>query len=150
MRDIRWARRGFVASLLIAGAGTLAAKLGSWLHLSPVNSGDYEVVAQWAIPAGGKGLIISVTPRSTIEELRLLGKRLQKQFRTQDNVTVMIFDDAEAARQVRRGSRIVGEKSFQAAVVHQRAMYLKSSPRGEDSFTIYKSYPVVSEVIRFG
>ena len=67
-----------------------------------------------------------------------------------DNVVVMIFDDANAAREVRRGSRIVSETEFQAALVHQRAMYLKSSARDEDSFTIYDSYPNISEVIRFG
>lgn len=150
MPDIRWARRGFVASLLIGGAGTLAAKWGSWLHLSPVDSGGYQVIAQWAIPAGGKGLIVAVSPSSTIEELRAFGKRLQKQFRTAKNASVMIFDDAEAARQVRRGYRVIGEKRFQAALAHQRGMYLKSSSRGEDSLTIYKSYPVVNEVIRFG
>jgi hypothetical protein len=62
----------------------------------------------------------------------------------------MVFDDPMAARQVRRGSRIIGEVRFQAALLHQKAMYLKSSARGEHSFTIYDVYPVPREVIRYG
>jgi len=150
MRHSRWARRRFVASLLIGGTAAIAAKWGSWLDPSPASTGEYELIAQWAIPAGGQGLIIAVSPGFTIEELRALGKRLQKQLRALENVTVMIFDDADAAREVRVGYRVIGETRFQTALAHQRGMYLKSAPRGEDSFTIYKSYPVVTAVIRFG
>lgn len=145
---VRWGRRGLIASLLV-GAGTLAVKSVSWLPFSASDGGEYQVIAEWEIPAGGKGMIIAIRPHYGFEELRALGKRLQKQFRVLDNATVMVFDDADAARQVRRGSRIVGEKSFQAALIRQRAMYLKSTPRGEDSFIIYKSYPTVDEVIQF-
>jgi hypothetical protein len=149
-RRARWGRRGVIASLLL-GTGTLAAKSFSWLQFSPTDGGeDYQVIAQWQVPTGGKGLIIAISPGSTLEELRALGKRVQERFHGVDNVAVMIFDDANAARKVRRGSRIISETEFQAALVHQRAMYLKSSARDEDSFTIYDSYPNISEVIRFG
>jgi len=66
-----------------------------------------------------------------------------------DNAIVMVFDDAEAARQVRRGSRVIGEERFQAALRHQRAMYLKSTGRGEQSLIIYDPYPVAREVIGY-
>ena len=145
---VRWGRRGVVASLLV-GAGALAVKSLSWLHISPSNDGEYQVIAEWHIPAGGKGMIIAIRPHYGREELRTLAGLLRKRFGGLDNTAVMIFDDANAAREIRRGSRIVGETGFQAAVVHQRAMYLKSLPRGEDSFTIYKTYPTVDEVIRF-
>lgn len=145
----RWGRRGVIASLLL-GMGTLAVKSFSWFQFSPTDGGDYQVIALWQVPSGGKGLIIAISPGSTLEELRALGKRVQERFHGVDNVAVMIFDDANAARKVRRGSRIVSETEFQAALVHQRAMYLKSIPRDEDSFTIYDSYPNISEVIRFG
>lgn len=42
-----------------------------------------------------------------------------------------VFVIAAAARLVRKGSRTVAEKQFQTALFHQRAMYLKSSSRGE-------------------
>jgi hypothetical protein len=93
--------------------------------------------------------MIAISPHSTLEDLRALGKNLQDKFHSMDNIAVMVFDDADAARLVRKGSRKVDETRFQAALLHQRAMYLKSLPRGEESFTIYKSYPVVDEVIRF-
>jgi hypothetical protein len=61
-------------------------------------------------------------------------------------MVVMVFDDARAARDVRRGSRHIGEARFQAALAHQRAMYLKDAARGEHTFTILV-YP--KEVIHF-
>ena len=143
-----WGRRGVIASLLI-GMGTLAVKSFSWLHFSPADGGEYQVIAEWHAPTGGTGLIIAISPHSSSEELRVLGSRLQEQFRRLDNAAVMIFDDAEAARRVRKGSRNVDEARFQAALFHQRAMYIKNASRGENSFTIYKSYPVVGEVMRF-
>jgi hypothetical protein len=144
----RCRRRGVIASLLI-GLGTLAAKSFPWFHFSPADGGEYQVIAEWQIAAGGKGLMIAISPHSAPEELRDLGKRFQDRFHGVDNAAVMIFDDAAAARLIRKGSRKVDETRFQAALIHQRAMYLKSASRGEDSFTIYESYPVVGEVMRF-
>ena len=145
----RWGRRGVIVSLFL-GMGTLAVKSFSWFQFSPADGRDYQVIAQWQVPSGGEGLIIAVGSHSSREKLRDLGKRLQERFHGVDNVVVMIFDDANAAREVRRGSRIVSETEFQAALVHQRGMYFKSSARDEDSFTIYDSYPNIGEVIRFG
>jgi hypothetical protein len=147
-RSARWGRRGVIASLLV-GMGTLAAKSFSWLHFSPADGGEYRVIAQWEIAAGGKGLMIAISAHSAPEELRALGNRLHDKFHSVNNAAVMIFDDTAAAREVRKGSRNVDETRFQAALIHQRAMYLKSAGRGENSFTIYKSYPVVGEVMRF-
>ena len=143
----RWGRRGVIASLLI-GAGTLAVRSFSWLNVFPGHRGEYQVIVEWE-NAAGKGLMIAISPQSTLEELRALGKRLQGRFRGVEDVAVMIFDDAGAALQVRKGSRNIGETRFQAALRHQRAMYLKSLVRGEESLTVYKSYPVVGKVIRF-
>lgn len=107
------------------------------------------MTAEWQSAADSKGLMIAISPHSTEEELRGVGKRLHDKFRgVNNNVAVMVFDDATAARQVRKGSRNVDEARFEAALIHQRAMYLKSASRGEESFTIYKSYPAVAEVIR--
>ena len=145
----RWGRRGLIASLLI-GAGTLAAKSFAWLNFSSAHGGEYQVIVEWENAAADKGLMIAISPDSTLEELRALGKRLQGRFHGVDNVAVMIFDDAGAALQVRKGSRNVDEVRFQAALRHQRAMYLKHSDRGEETLTVYKSYPVVGEVIRYG
>jgi len=147
-RSALWGRRGVIASLFF-GLGTLAAKSFSWLHFSSADGGEYQMIAEWPIAAGGKGSMIAISPHLAPEELRVLGKRLQDEFHDVDNAAVMIFDDAAAARQVRKGSRNIDETRFQAALIHQRAMYLKSADRGEDSFTIYQSYPVVSEVMRF-
>ncbi|MGH2351279.1 MAG: hypothetical protein ACRDJN_06655 [Chloroflexota bacterium] len=58
-------------------------------------------------------------------------------------------DDAEAAREVRRGSRVIGERRFEAALLHQRAMYLKQMARGEDRLVMYGRYPEVREVVRY-
>ena len=144
----RWGRRGVIASLLI-GAGTLAAKSFAWLNFSSAHGSEYQVIVEWENAAAGKGLMIAISPDSTLEELRALGNRLQGRFHGVDNVPVMIFDDAGAALQVRKGSRIVDEARFQAALRHQRAMYLKSLDRGEETLTVYQSFPVVGEVIRF-
>jgi hypothetical protein len=147
-RRSRWGRRGVIALLLI-GMGTLAVKSVSWLTFSLAGGGEYQVITEWQSATGGKGLMIAISPHSTFEELRAVGRRLRDKFHSVDNAAVMVFDDAGAAREVRRGSRVVGETDFQAALVRQRAMYLKSTPRGEDSFTIYRAYPAVAEIIRF-
>ncbi|MGH7929898.1 MAG: hypothetical protein ACREQV_19115 [Candidatus Binatia bacterium] len=146
-QSARWKRRGVIASLLL-GMGTLAVKLSSWFSSSEGQGQGYQVIAQWQVPTGGEGLIIAIDPDSSPKKLRELGKRLREKFRRVENVAVMIFDDANAAREVRRGSRTVTEAKFQAALVHQRAMYLKSTPRDEDRFIIYRAYPAVAEVIR--
>jgi hypothetical protein len=62
----------------------------------------------------------------------------------------MVFDSAEAGRQVRRGSRIVGERGFQEALTHQRAMYLKDTSRKEHTLTLYAVFLQPREVIRYG
>ncbi len=105
----RWGRRGVIASLVV-GIGTLAAKSFSWFYFSPADGGDYQVIAQWQIAAGGEGLIIAISPHSTLEKLRAFGRNLHDRFHGLDNVAVMIFDDAAAARQVRKGFRMVAEK----------------------------------------
>jgi hypothetical protein len=144
----RWRRRGVITSLLI-GAGILAVKSFSWLNFSSAHGREYQVIAEWENAAASKGLMIAISPHLTLEELRALGKGLQDRFHGVDNAAVMIFDDAGAALQVRKGSRNVDETQFQAALRHQRAMYLKSLARGEETLTVYKPYPVIGEVIRF-
>ena len=144
----RWGRRGALV-LLLVGTVTIAAKSFSWFHFSSADRGDYQVIADWQSAPDSRGLMIAISPHWARQDLRALGKQLQNKFHNVDNVVVMIFDDAAAARLIRKGSRTVTEKQFQRALLHQRAMYMKSSSRGEDSLTIYKSYPVVGEVIRF-
>lgn len=140
-------RRGFVLSML-AGAGA-AVTAGWWRFRTAATAPRaYEDVVRWGIP-GGEGRFIAVGPGPSPDELRGLGERLRREFRRMDSAVVMVFDDPEAARQVRRGSRIIGEEPFQAALRHQRAMYLKSRAKGEESFTIYDRYPSTQEVIPY-
>jgi hypothetical protein len=129
-----------------------AAAIGTgWLlkHSSlPSAGGKYQEVARWRLP-GGEGQFIAVGPEPTLDELRALGGRLREEFRHLDNAVVMVFDDPEAARQVRTGFRTLGEEGFQRALTHQRAMYLKSTARREHRLTLYGSYPEVRELIRY-
>lgn len=140
-------RRGFVLTML---AGAAAAVTAGWwrLRTALTAGGRYEDVARWRIP-GGEGRFVAVGPGPIPDELRALGERLRQEFRPMDSAVVMVFDDPEAARQVRKGSRIIGEEPFQAALRHQRAMYFKSRAKGEESFTIYDPYPSAREVIRY-
>lgn len=121
--------------------GRLSATTGRW---------DYQVVARWRIPGGGRGLIIAVGADPTHEALRLLGEQLKDEFGHLEDAVVMVFDDAEAARLVRQGSGVVDEKKFRKALLHQRAMYLRSSARGVHSLTIYDTYAEPHEVIHYG
>lgn len=146
---IRWRNRWVIALLLII-MGALLSSILSWQSMTSQHDNGYEVIAEWPIAAGGQGSIIAVGPNFTSEQLRRLGRRFHERFTNTANAVVMIFDNAEAARTVRRGSQNVDENRFQSALTHQRAMYLKVSGGREDSLTIYKSYPTVSETIRFG
>ncbi len=105
-------------------------------------------VARWRHPAG-EGRFIAIRARPTRTELLALGEVLRREYGQHDNIVVMVFDDPAAAREVRRGSKIIGEARFQAALAHQRAMYTKDRARGVHSFTIYQNYPVPHEVIRY-
>lgn len=133
---------------LLAGAGAVGAAVLAALRSSHADGRAYQVVARWGIP-GGEGRFIAVASKPTPEKLRALGERLRDEFHRLDNAVVMVFDDPEAARQVRRGSRIIGEERFQAALRHQRAMYVKETARAEHSLLVYDRYPSVREVVRY-
>lgn len=143
----RTLRRSLLASLL-AVTGAVAAALWGW-RPRVADGGGYREVARWRIP-GGEGRFVAVGLNPSLDELRALGERLREELRDRDNAVVMVFDDPEAARQVRRGSRYIGEERFQAALAHQRAVYIKQAGRGEHSLSIYERYPtVVREVVRY-
>jgi hypothetical protein len=104
---------------LVAAAGAMAAAVWQWRP--PAADGDgHQTVARWVIP-GGEG-------RCGV---------------------AMIFDDLQAARDVRHGSRNLGEERFRAVRRHQRAMYVKHAARGEESFVVYTDYPSVRETLRY-
>lgn len=110
---------------------------------------QYQRVIGWSYQEGGGGLFVATKPSPKIEELRALGRMLSLEFRNQENMAIMVFDAVWAARDASRGSRKIGEKRFQAALSHQKAMYFRQSARAENSFNIYDNYPKVREVIRF-
>ena len=144
----RWERRGLLLSVAL-GASALVAGVIATLRGSPADGRGYREVARWRIP-GGEGRFIAVEPEPTPAELRALGERLREEFRQMEDVVVMVFDDAQAAREVRRGSRVIGEPRFRAALARQRAAYLKQSRRQEESLTIYDRYPdAAREVVRY-
>lgn len=140
-------RRGILLALPL-GVGTLATGVLAALGASRGNRREYEEVARWRLPAG-EGRFITVGPDPTPDALRALGERLREEFRRLDNAVVMIFDNLEAARDARQGSRVIGEERFQAALLHQRAMYVKQSERGEHRLVIYDRYPNSQEVIQY-
>lgn len=141
-------RRGIVLGMLGGLGAVIAAVISGVRFPAGIFAGrGYERVASWKFP-GGEGLFIATEAGPTPEDLRILGSKLRDEFRDRHNMVVMIFDDARAAREVSRGSRIIGEEKFQAALAHQRAMYLKETDRKEHSLTIYARYPVKREVIR--
>jgi len=105
-------------------------------------------VARWKVP-GGEGRFIAVGPAPSAEELLAVGGRLREEFGRLEHGIVMIFDDPEAAREVRRGSRNIGEERFEAALRHQRAMYVKQTARGEESLVLYAEYPTARGTVRY-
>jgi len=139
-------RRSVLASLL-AGAGAVVAGLWAWRPRAADGRG-YREVARWKIP-GGEGRFIAVGPAPSAEELLAVGGRLREEFGRLEHGIVMIFDDPEAAREVRRGSRNIGEERFEAALRHQRAMYVKQTARGEESLVLYAEYPTARGTVRY-
>lgn len=139
-------RRGTLAAL-VGAAGAVAAAVWRWRPDAAGGDG-YQVVARWAIP-GGEGRFVAIRPDPGRENLRALADRMREDFSHHENAVAMIFDDVQAARDVRRGSRNLGEERFRAALRHQRAMYLKQTVRGEESLVVYTDYPTVRETLRY-
>lgn len=133
---------------LLAGAGAMAATVIWRWRRRPVDGRGYHEVARWRIP-GGEGRFIATTPAPTTDELRDLAERLRQESAGVNNAVVMVFDDVGAARDVRRGSRYTGEERFQAALAHQRAMYVKQAARGDHRLVVYDRYPSAREVVRY-
>lgn len=129
-------RRRFLG-YLAGSLGALAASGLFWMGQRVDPQGPYQVVDQRELAIGGLGLFISVDRGLPRESLRAVGYGLRTQFQQQPNVVVMVFDDPEAARTVRKGSRVVGEEPFQNALNHQVAFYLKDSRTGQHALTIY-------------
>lgn len=121
--------------------------IGGW-RLRAADGGGYAILARWVIP-DGEGRFVVIRPEPNDGDLRALADRLREDFSRHDNAVAMVFDDREAARDVRHGSRNVGEERFRAALRHQRAMYLKHATRGEESFVVYAEYPLVRETLRY-
>lgn len=139
-------RRGALAAL-VGAAGAMAAVVWGWRRQAAGGASDH-IVARWAIP-GGEGRFVAIGPDSGTRDLRALADRMREDFAGHENGVAMIFDDAPAARDVRRGSRNLGEERFRAALRHQRAMYVKHAARGEESLVVYTDYPVVRETFRY-
>lgn len=138
------ARRTSRRSLLKYALGTLGslAAPSADVALSPSRStASYRVVDRRDLSGGGTGLFIAVAPGLTGEGLKALGEQLRAEFHWQPNLAVEVFDDVEAARTVRAGSRVVGEEPFTAAKAHQRASYRKNARSGQDVLTIYGESP---------
>lgn len=102
-------RRGVLAAVIAAAGAAGSGVWGWWLRAA---GGDgYEVVATWRIP-GGEGWFVVVPPEPDDGALRALVERLRTRFSAHENGVAMIFDDPQAARDVRRGSRNLGEERF--------------------------------------
>ena len=140
-------RRGLLTSVL-AGAGAVAATVMWGSRPRAAHGRGYQEVAWWRV-SGGEGRFIAVGPDPTGDELRALGEHLREEFRRLENAVVMVFDQPEAARLVRQGSKTIGEEPFKTAIHHQRAMYVKQPARNEHRLVIYDSYPRIREEIRY-
>lgn len=139
-------RRGALAALVTA-TGSIATVVWRWRP--PATGGEgYQVVARWTIP-GGEGRFVALRPDPGANGLHAVAERIREDFARHENGVAMIFDDVQAARDIRRGSRHLGEERFRAALRHQRAMYLKRAARGEESFVVYTDYPLVRETFRY-
>lgn len=121
----------------LGSLGSLAAPGADVALWPPKPAAAYQVIDRRELSGGGSGLFVAVPAGLTREGLRALGEQLREEFQGQSNVVVEIFDDAEAARTVRTGSRIVGETRFAAARAHQRASYRKNAKSGQHVLTLY-------------
>jgi predicted amidohydrolase len=139
-------RRGALAAL-VATVGAGVAVIWGWRPRAAGGDG-YQVGARWII-SGGEGRFVVIRPEPSGGDLRAIADRLREDFSRHENGVVMIFDDPQAARNVRHGSRNVSAERYRAALRHQRAMYLKHAARGEESLVIYTDYPAVRETLRY-
>ena len=129
-------RRHFLG-YLAGSVGTLAASSLFWMRRDDATRGPYRIVDRRSLPIGGLGLFVSVDKDLATGSLKAMGEKLSHEFRKQPNMVVNIFDDADAARIVKKGSRIVGEEQFKTAMDHQVASYIKDSRTGQHALTLH-------------
>ena len=123
-----------VGVLTLAGAAAGAIRSGLVARLAGYEGPGYEVVDRWELRSGGHGMYVAVGPGLTPEDLRRLGERLRDEAGREPGAVVMVFDDAQAARTVRTGARVVGNDAYERAIPHQLAIYVKQA--GSSTLTI--------------
>jgi hypothetical protein len=128
-----------ILALVGAGAGAIGSGLAP--RLAGYGGPGYEVVDRWELRGGGYGMYVAVAPGLTPEDLRRLGERLRDGTAREPGAVVIVFDDAQAARTVRTGARVVGNEAYERAIPHQLAIYLKQA--GSSTFTILAEPKVV-------
>ena len=67
-----------------------------------------------------------------------MGQRLRDETSHQPAAVVMVFDDAEAARTVRSGARIVGNEAYERAITHQVASFVRTAQDWDGVYTILR------------
>lgn len=129
-------RRHFL-SYVAGSLGVVATSGFLWIRRQTEPRGPYQVIDSWKLPIGGLGLFITTDKAPSRTSLDALSQSLQREYESQPNMVVSIFDDAAAARTVRKGSRVVGEDAFQAAMAHQVAFYVKDARIGRHTLTVH-------------
>lgn len=136
-RQTRTTSRRSLLKYALGALGSIAAPASDVPSASPANR-SYQVVDRRELSDGGLGLFIVVAQTTTKEELAGLAGQLRIDFGSSPSVVAEVFDDADAARTVRAGSRVVGEDRFRAAQAHQKASYHRTRRPVQDVFRVYE------------
>lgn len=126
-------RRGLLVYASLGALGLLAAPGRPADHSTSTTPGGYWLVDQRQLAGGGLGLFIAVAPDSSTEQLRILGELLERQFRSQPNLIVEVFDDAEAARRCAPGRALWERNASVQRVRTTRPATIRASSLQETS-----------------
>ncbi len=100
---------------------------------------SYKVVDGWALPNGGEGKVVVITPDLVNEtDMIALGEKLKSDAQSARNSFVYVFDDASAAAsrsKVMNDTATAAEQDFYGK--HFVAQYTKNGNTGFQQFAIY-------------
>ncbi len=142
----KWYQKWWVIALLLMffyGLGKMALELPKTSTEASQSATEapqkvaYEVTKEWAIPNGGKGMVIVLSPdKVNLSDMERLGEQLREAAKSDRVGNVVIFSDKATAQQYDNSLNLIEEEKVNY-LKHLVGVYNKNVNTGSHEFSIY-------------